>query len=162
MDTDSSGRAYPPLELTSLRPKPGRLTVIRTGIKDSIDEAGPGGLGASSHYGDENFCYEFRVPFADIGGKVADSEPSAKRQVAVGIEIGGLTSAEREMLRSVKRDRGDDIDKRPSGVTGGTFGARRGGPGKAGSQDLESRWHMEAEIHWLVMTLPSRQQGTRR
>ncbi len=103
--------------------------------------------------GHDTYCYELRIPFSAIGGNIAEAVPSKNRKVAVGVEVGGLTSAEREMIRSVKRERGDDIDKRPSGITGGTFGARRGGTGEAGSQSLEDRWKLDPEIHWLVLTL---------
>ncbi len=152
-DTDASGHPYPPGELASLRQVPGRLTVIRMGFKEPTAENSADGPAAESKYAGEHYCYELRIPFADIGGRIAEAAQSKNRKIAVGVEIGGLTSAEREMIRSAKRARGDDIDKRPSGVTGGTFGARRGGTGEAGSQSFEDRWKLDPEIHWLVLNL---------
>lgn len=168
--SDSSGRRSPPQELASLRQFPGQLTVIRSGLKDSIDEDNPDGPGAGSRYYEESFCYELRIPFAEIGGKVAVTDPSKSRKIAIGIQIGGLTDAEMETVQSAMRERMGDTGGMGGSRGGGTMGGggmgggrsggamgggRAGGMGGGKGNGDGSRPPLDAEIKWLSVTLPS-------
>jgi hypothetical protein len=167
--SDPSGRRAPPPELASLRQLPGHLTVIRDGIKEMTNEDEAGGPAAGSRFDDGSFCYELRVPFADIGGKVADTNPSKKRGIAVGIQIGGLTHAEMEMVQSAMRERMGDMGGmgggRGGGGTGGMGGMSGGRGGMGGMGGTGSgrgggtgggdgrRRGLDPEIEWLSVTL---------
>ena len=164
--SDSSGRRSPPQELASLRQFPGHLTVIRSGLKDSIDEDNPDGPGAGSSFNEGSFCYELRIPFAEIGGKFAETDPSKNRRIAIGIQIGGLTDAEKEIVQSAMRERMGDAGGTGGGRGGGAMGGGMGGPpgggmsggrggGMGGGKGDGGRRRPDPEIEWLSVTLPS-------
>jgi len=168
--SDPSGRPAPPPELASLRQLPGHLTVIRMGIKEIGDEGTSEGPGAASSFDDGSFCYELRVPFAEIGGKVAEAAPTATRKVAVGVQIGGLTDAEMEMVQSAMRERMGDMGGMSGGRGGGAMGGMGGdgtgggrgggmaggrGGGMGGGESDGGRRNLDPEIKWLSVRLPS-------
>ncbi len=70
--------------LAEHRPDPGEVTIIRYGVKDVIPEGLPLGANAASAVHDGVFCYEFRIPLAEIGGKVAESEPVKEAKSRAG------------------------------------------------------------------------------
>ena len=161
----ASRNGSPPQDLKNLRQVPGTLTVIRMGVKETGDESDPEGPGAGSRFADGQYCYELRIPFADIGGAVQSKDPSKKRKIAVGIEIGGLTETETEMLQSLRPENtggpggpggvgpgrpGGGMGGMPpagSGMGGGPPGGMEGGP--AGGR----RPGVESDILWLTVTL---------
>ncbi len=164
-ETGTTGRGGPPPSLASMRQVPGRLTVIRMGMKETVDENDPDGPTAASAYNEGVFCYELKIPFAGIGGTVADTSPSKKRKVAIGIQIGGMTEAEMEMLEAAMKEKmgetggmggsrgGGGMGGGRSGGSMGGMGGGRGGGGTDGrGGDMRSR--MNPEIEWLSVTLP--------
>ena len=120
------------------------------------------------------FCYELKIPIADIGGKIADASPSKRRQVAIGVQIGGMTKAEMKSLQAAMKEEigssggqgsrggGGMGSGPPSGMGGGGLGGMGGGmSGKGGMDgggmgggggDVRSR--LDPEIEWLSLTLP--------
>ena len=167
-ETGTTGRGGPPPSLASMRQVPGRLTVIRMGMKETGDESDADGPTAASAFNEEIFCYELKIPFADIGGKVADASPSKKRQVAIGIQIGGMTEAEMEMLQAAMKEKmgetGGMGGDRGGGGMGGMGGGRGGGGmgdmgggrggGEMGGRGGDMRSRMNPEIEWLSVNLP--------
>ena len=168
-ETGTTGRGGPPPSLASMRQVPGRLTVIRMGMKETGDESDLDGPTAASAFNEEVFCYELKIPFADIGGQIADANPSKQRKVAIGIQIGGMTKAEMEMLGAAMREKMGSMGGQggrggggtgggpPSGMGGGGMGGMGGGRGGGGTDgrggDMRSR--MNPEIEWLsVILLP--------
>jgi len=158
----------PPRDMRSLakqRPDPGTLTVIRHGVKDVIPEGHPPGPNAASAIHDGVFCYEFRIPLAEIGGKVADRNPSKKRTVALGIQIGGTTKAERESIEAALEDSLGRGGGPPAGDVGGMGGGRPGGMGGGGRGGMggmggggrsgpppdgsDAQKRLNPEIHWV-------------
>ena len=147
--------------LAEHRPDPGKLTVIRYGVKDVIPEGLPLGPNAASAIHDGVFCYEFRIPLAEIGGKVADQKPSKKRKIAVGIQIGGTTDAERENIEVAIQDSLGRGGGPPSGDAGGMGGGGRGGMGGMGGGGRsgpprdrdEIKKRLDPEIQWLNIQL---------
>jgi hypothetical protein len=167
------GRGGPPPSLASMRQVPGQLTVIRMGMKETGNENDAGGSTAASAFNEGVFCYELKIPFADIGGKIADASPAKKRQVAIGVQIGGMTQAEMETLQAAMREEmgsaggtggrggGGMGSGPPSGMGGGGIGGMSGmsgmggggrGGGGGGGGDMRNR--MDPEIEWLSVTLP--------
>ena len=168
------GRGGPPPSLASMRQVPGQLTVIRMGMKETGNENDAGGPTAASAFNEGVFCYELKIPFADIGGKIADASPAKKRQVAIGVQIGGMTQAEMETVQAAMKEKmgstggtggrgGGMGGGPPSGMGGGGVGGMGGGMGAAGGMggggmgggrggDMRSR--MDPEIEWLSVTLP--------
>jgi len=71
-ESETSGRSGPPPSLASMRQVPGRLTVIRMGMKETVDENDPDGPMAASAHNEGVFCYELKIPFAGIGGTIAE------------------------------------------------------------------------------------------
>jgi hypothetical protein len=135
-ETGTTGRGGPPPSLASMRQVPGRLTVIRMGMKETVDENDPDGPTAASAHNEGVFCYELKIPFAGIGGTIADTSPSKKRKVAIGIQIGGMTEAEMEMLEAAMKEK--------MGETGGMHGwqswrRRHGRPRRRHAQPDEPR-----------------------
>jgi len=174
-ETDRSGtpgRGGPPPELASMRQVPGELTVIRMGVKEMRIEDDTDGPTAASAFHEGVFCYELKVPFTDIGGKIAGASSTKKRQVAIGVQIGGMTKAEMESFQAAIKEemgslggsggRGGGMGGgTPSGMGGGGIGGMGGGMGAAGGMgggrgggggDMRSQ--MDPEIHWLSVTLP--------
>jgi len=174
----TSGRSGPPPSLASMRQVPGQLTVIRMGMKETWDENETAGPTAASAFHEGVFCYELKIPIADIGGKIADADPAKKRQLAIGVQIGGMTQAEMETLQAAMREEmgsaggsagrgaGGMGGGPPSGMGGGGIGGMgggmgssggmgggRGGGGMGGSGD-DMRNRMDPEIEWLSVTLP--------
>ncbi|RLE20491.1 MAG: hypothetical protein DRJ61_14350 [Acidobacteria bacterium] len=169
--SDRSGRQSPSQGFGSPPQIPGQLTVIRMALKDTGGEDNPDGPSAASSYSEGSFCYELRIPFAEIGGKVAETDPSKKRKIAIGIQIGGLTKAEKEMRRaqSAMREPTDDMGGmgggrggkgtggggRGGGMGGGRGGGTGGGRGDGGSRYLD----FDPKIEWLSLTLPPATRG---
>lgn len=125
------------------RPRPGELTVIRFGVKEIVSEGHPAGPEAASAFHDGVYCYELRIPLLQIGGKAASTRPTKTRRIAVGIQIGGTTKAERESIESGLQDSlgrgGGPIstgrgDGGPGGGTGGGGLGGIGGPGGGGGR----------------------------
>ena len=148
-----------------MRQVPGRLTVIRMGMKETVDENDPDGPTAASAHNEGVFCYELKIPFAGIGGTIADTSPSKKRKVAIGIQIGGMTEAEMEMLEAAMKEKmgetggmggsrgGGGMGGGRSGGSMGGMGGGRGG-GDMGGRGGDTRNRMNPEIEWLSVTLP--------
>ena len=88
-----------------MRQVPGQLTVIRMGMKETGDENGAAGPTAASSFNDGVFCYELKIPIADIGGKIAGASPAKKRLVAIGVQIGGMTEAEMETMQAEMKEK---------------------------------------------------------
>jgi hypothetical protein len=166
--SETSGRSDPPPSLASMGQEPGQLTVIRMGVKETADENNSEGPSAASAFNEGVFCYELKIPFADIGGKVADANPTKDRQVAIGIQIGGMTEAEMETVQAAMKERMGStggtggrgggmggIGGRPPG--GGGMGSMGGGsPGGAmGGHGGGPRSRMDPEIEWLLITMPA-------
>ncbi len=169
--SDTSGRGGPPPSLASMRQIPGELTVIRMGMKEMKDENDTAGPTAASAFSEGVFCYELKIPIADIGGKIADAGPAKK--VAIGVQIGGLTQAEMESTQASMREKmggtggqggrsgGGMGGGPPSGMGGGGIGGMGGGMGPSGGmggggmggggEDMRSR--LDPEIEWLSVTL---------
>jgi hypothetical protein len=167
------GRSGPLPSLASIRQAPGQLTVIRMGMIETIDEDDTAGPSAASAFNDGVFCYELKIPFTDIGGKIAEADPTRDRKVAVGVQIGGMTQAEMETLQATMREErgsmGGPGDRSgggmgagpPSGMGGGGIGGMggpgmggRGSGGMGGSPDRDMHNRMDPEIEWLAVTLP--------
>ena len=170
----ASGRGGPPPSLASMRQVPGELTVIRMGMKETVDENDTAGPTAASAFNEGVFCYELKIPFADIGGKIADASPAKKRQLAIGVQIGGMTQAEMEIAQAAMREEMGSMGGQggqagggmgggaPSGMGGGGIGGMGGGMsgmggmgggrGAGGGGDMRSQ--MDPEIKWLSVTLP--------
>jgi len=170
--SDASARGGPPPSLASMRQVPGELTVIRMGLKEMKTETGDAGPTAASAFNEGVFCYELKIPFADIGGKIADASPAKKRQVAIGVQIAGMTQAEMETLQAAMREEMGGTGGRggggmgggpPSGMGGGGVGGMGGsmggmggkGGGGMGGPGGDPRSQMDPEIEWLSITLPS-------
>jgi hypothetical protein len=161
----TSGRGGPPPSLAIMRQVPGQLTVIKMGMKEMIDENDTAGPTAASAFIEGVFCYELKIPFADIGGKIADTSSEKKRQVAIGVQIGGMTQAEMETLQAaMKEERGSMGGPGgrggggmgggpPSGMGGGGMGGM-GSAGMYGGRGGDMHSQMDPEIQWLSVTLP--------
>lgn len=162
---NSAARPYGPLpgSLAGMPPTPDELTVIRAGLKESVPRGAIDLPAAGATVVDDSFCYELRIPIADIGGKVSSTPASRKRQVAIGLQPGGLTEAEREFIQSQMRaPRGDMMPGRgggmgggggrpPGGMGGGGAGGGHGGMRGEGREEWRQR--LEPEITWLEITL---------
>jgi hypothetical protein len=179
-DTEGSetpGRGGPPPSLASMRQVPGQLTVIRMGMKETGNENDTAGPTAASAFNEGVFCYELKIPIADIGGKIADASPAEKRQLAIGVQIGGMTQAEMESLQAAMREKmgatggqggqggggmgggapagmgGGGIGGMGGGMSGmGGMGGGRGGGGMGGGEG-DPRSQTDVEIEWLSVTL---------
>jgi len=121
-------------QLSGIRTEAGELTVIRMGTKEVGPEDSNEGSAAASAVDGESFCYELRIPIADIGGKVAEKAPAKQRKIAVGIQIGGMTEAERELVQSEMRQARDQMaaGRGSGGIGGMSGGGGLGGVGGAG------------------------------
>jgi hypothetical protein len=100
------------LTLEGTRQLPGELTIVRMGETAMFDESDAGGVAAASAINDGVYCYEFRVPFSEVGGKVAAASAAKERKLAVGIVLGGLTKAEEKELKDELDDRMDENQRR--------------------------------------------------
>lgn len=173
-ESGASGQGGPPPSLASMRQVPGQLTVIRMGMKEIGTENEPGGPVAASAFNEGIFCYELKIPFSEIGGKIADASPDKKRQAAIGIQIGGMTGTEMEMLQAAMREkmgsmggtggrggggRGGMGGGGMGGMGGGGMGGMSGGRGGGGTggRDGDMRSRMDPKIEWLSITLPQHQ-----
>jgi hypothetical protein len=175
-ESGAAGRGEPPASLASLRQVPSELTVIRRGRKETVKEDDPAGPTAASAFNEGVFCYELKIPIAEIGGKVTNANPAKQRHVAIGVQIGGMTRAERETLQAAMKEKVGSVGGSgsrgggmggalPSGMGGGGIGgmgggmsgmggqgAGRGGGGQGGGgEDMRSR--IEPEIKWLSVSL---------
>jgi len=170
----ASGRGGPPPSLASMRQVPGELTVIRMGMKETVDENDTAGPTAASAFNEGVFCYELKIPIADIGGKIADASPAKKRQLAIGVQIGGMTQAEMELAQAAMREKMGSMGGQggqsgggmgggaPSGMGGGGIGGMGGGMsgmggmggGRGGGSGRDMRSQIDPEIKWLSVILP--------
>jgi len=155
------GRRRPPNR--GPRQAPGTLTVIVDGLKDDVPETNPGGPTAASAVADDVYAFELAIPLQDVGGKVAGRVPDKKREIALGIEIGGLTEGEKEMMREAMGDRGGmggggTGGMRPGGGGGGRGGGGMGrggmgGGGRGGPGGDRVERLLGGEIVWVKVTL---------
>jgi len=169
-DRSSDGGGWsPPQDLVAMRAEPGELVVIRDGVKDVITDFDPSRFHAASTYIDGVFAYELRLPIDEIGGRVAETPASEPRELAIGIQVGGLTEAEKELIQKTMLERRSSMggsggmDGRPSGGGGGRPSGGmggKGGMGGSGGGGLRSGGHggsrpqLDPEIEWLIVTLP--------
>jgi hypothetical protein len=166
-DEPQEGRHAPPRPAgpESMRTHADQLTRIRLGVKETVEQGRDVEPAAASAAGDQGFCYELRIPIADIGGKVAAQAPPETRTIAVGIQIGGLTKAEAEAAEEGPPGMpgGGGPPPRDSGVGRGGMGGMggMGGPG-GGSPPMggppgggpgEMRKRLDPEITWLKVVL---------
>jgi hypothetical protein len=94
-----------------------------------------------------------------LGGKVAGRAPDKKREIALGIEVGGLTEGEKEMMREAMGDRGGmgggggtgGMGRGGGGGGRGGGGMGRGGRGGPGGDRMERL--LGGEIVWVKVTL---------
>lgn len=154
----------PPREMTDMQPKVGELIVIRDGIKETITETDSTRFQAASTSVDGVYAYELQIPMDEIGGKVADTPPTETRKLAVGIQLGGLTEAEKELME----ERMGHMREQQGGMSGGTggrgggMGGRGGGMGGPGGGGMGGRPGgqgggrptLDPDIDWLVVELP--------
>lgn len=147
---------------------PGQLTIIRMSLKETVDEGSLVGPGAASKFDEGIFTYELRVPLAEIGGSFAEKAPSKTRKIAVGIQLGGLTEAEKVLRNersSMGRSGGGSVTiggggggmggGRGGGMGGGMGGGRGGGMGGGrGGGPGNGRPNADTKIEWLSLTLP--------
>jgi hypothetical protein len=159
--------------ISHLRTEPGELTIIRFGVKEVVPEGLTSGPAAASAVDDGVFIYEVSVPLMDIGGKVADAPATKKRRVAVGIQIGGTTEAERESIVDALEDSigrtggfaGGTRGGSPGGGSGGGgFGGRGGGGGMGGmgggtggrppqGEGGPPKSRLDPRIEWVILEL---------
>ncbi len=159
----------PPQDLMAMRAEPGELVVIRDGVKDVITDTDPSRFHAASTQIDGVYAYELRLPIDEIGGRVAETPTSEPRELAIGIQIGGLTEAEKELMQTAMQEKRNSMGGsggmggrssgggggRSSGGMGGKggMGGSGGGGSRAGGHG-GSRPQLDPEIEWLIVTLP--------
>jgi hypothetical protein len=141
------------------------LTRIRLGVKETVEQGTEGEPAAASAASGQGFCYELRIPIADIGGKVAALASTEPRRIAVGIQIGGLTEAEAEAATGVPHDMAGGGGPPPGdsggghggvGGMGGMGGPAGGGPpmgGPPGGGPGAAGKRRDPEISWLELVL---------
>jgi hypothetical protein len=144
------------------RTRPDELTRIRFGVKEPVARTSDAEPAAASAAVEDGFCYELRIPIADIGGKVAAQAPVETRKIALGIQIGGLTEAEAEAMESAPPEMPGGGGAPPGGGGGarggmggmggpGGGGPSMGGPPGGGPGGMKKR--ARAEIVWLTVVL---------
>jgi hypothetical protein len=169
--SETSGHSGPPPSLASMRHVPGQLTVIRMGVKETIAENNSEGPTAASALIEGVFCYELKIPFADIGGRVANTDPTRERKIAIGIQIGGMTEAEMETAQAAMQERTGSRGETGGrgGEMGGMGGRPPGGGGMGGMGGMsggspggamvgrggDPRSRMSPQVEWLSITLPA-------
>jgi hypothetical protein len=149
---------------------PGTITVINGETQEVFAESSDStGLKAASALQDGVYCFELAVPLQMIGGKVSEQPEDKDRQLRVGVEIGGLSDAEREAMKEQMEEmRGKRMGMgmgmggrggmgggmgggRGGGMGGGMGGGRGGGMGPGG---MGGRSGMrESKPEWLKVTL---------
>jgi len=159
----------PPQDLMAMRAEPGELVIIRDGAKDVITDTDPSRFQAASTQIDGLYAYELRLPIDEVGGRVAEAPASEPRELAIGIQIGGLTEAEKETMQNAmqeKRNSMGDSGGRGGRSSGGGGGRSSGGMGGKGGMGGSggggsrsgghggSRPQLDPEIEWLIVTLP--------
>jgi len=158
------GGFEPPAAMTAMRPKADELVVIRDGLKETVPTDDASSFGAASAETDGVFAYELEIPFAEIGGKVADRPSTKPRKLAVGVQVGGLTEAEQELVEGTMEQMREERGGRGGGMGGrgggmGGMGGRGGGMGGrgmgSGGPPGGGRPSLDADIDWLVVTLPA-------
>ena len=95
-------------------------------------------IASASIVNEGQFFYELKIPFADIGGKIADANQDKKRQVAIGVQIGGMTEAEMEFAQATMREKMGESGGRGSGGMGGGAGGSSASASAAGVVDAVS------------------------
>jgi len=144
------------LRVHTPRQQPGEVTIIVNGTKESGSEASLRGVVAASALTDGTFAYEIEVPLAVIGGAVADTAADHERKLRVGVQLGGLTRAEREFQ--------ENLWETGQLAAAGMLGGSSGGPGAAGmpgavglgtrSGRFRKRSVLEDKTIWLTVVLP--------
>jgi len=163
-DGSQEGRQPPPRPAgpDRMRTHADQLTRIRLGVKETVEQGPAVEPAAASAAGDQGFCYELRIPIADIGGRAAAQAPFESRKIAVGIQIGGLTEAEAEAAEGAPPDMPGDGGPPPGGGMGGMGGmGSMGGPGGGGlpmggppgGGPGEMGKRVKPEITWLTVVL---------
>ena len=158
---EGRGRPVPPEGIELSRPEIGVVTVIRDGIKESIAD-GESRFQAGSTSVDGVYAYELQISMDEIGGKIADTPATELRKLAVGIQLGGLTEAEKKLMeeragqmREQQGGRGGGMGG-PSGGMGGPGGGMGGLGGGRGGRSGGSgggRPSLDSKIDWLVVEL---------
>ncbi len=128
----------------------GALEVVRDGEVERTIAAGTAedGPSAASDVVDGSFVYELRLPLGELGP--GSQTGGSERRVALGIQIGGLTEGERELLK----------DHRRSGrarMGGGTRGGAVRGRGLPPGAGLRPEGLQPGSTLWIevVMDVPA-------
>ncbi len=147
-------------------PEPGTVVVISGDGSDAKPEQLPGGPVAASALADGVYCYEVAVPLRMVGGELERQPATAERRLELGLQIGGLSDAERRAMRGGHRGWGG----LHLGLGGG--GGEMEGRGRGrGSEEREPREGrdsgpaggrtdvLQASPRWLEVVLPPMPSG---
>lgn len=108
-------------------PKPGNIAVVRGGESDLRPETREQGPSATSAVSDGLYCYELRIPLAEIPGFTGGSDAKGITTVSLGIQLGGPAFAGRG-----RGPAGRGGSSGGMGGPGGGMGGRRGMGGMGG------------------------------
>jgi hypothetical protein len=105
--------------------KPGLITVFTVDGGYMLPENNLEGPAAASARIADRFCYEFLIPLAQIGGKVAKKPAHTTRTLKLGIQLGGLSEEEQQQMKDLMREfRGGGDYRGPGGGIGSGPGGR--------------------------------------
>jgi len=132
---------------------------VTTSASETID-----GIAAASSLTDGQYCYELRVPLALLARELAEDAATYPASVSLGLEIGGLTTDERQQQRRHSGSPGGGFTMNLGGVRIGRGGDARGGRGErsggpghgsAGRDEMAIVHGPALEPVWLTVKLPS-------
>ena len=131
---DGGGYRLPPgaapVEDAPTPPKPGNIMVVRGDASDLRPETAPEGPSASSTVTDDLFCYELRIPLAEIPGFAPTAGSDGSADLSLGIQLGGPSVAGRGLGPGGRGGFGGGMG---GGMNGGMSG-RGGGLGSPGGR----------------------------
>lgn len=102
--------------------QPGTLTIFEGDKMRVVYEDNEHGPRAASALRDGVYGYEMLIPLKMIGGKVARMAAGEPGTLRIGIEIGGMSSSERKVMRERAGDRGEQVRVRGGAGDGGEVG----------------------------------------
>jgi hypothetical protein len=162
----------PKISMDLVRQVPGDVTVVRMGETESYPEDNEVGPSAASAVTEGNYCYELRIPFAEMGGKIATANPGKKRQLAIGVILGGLTKEEQKALQKdiqeqMKDQQGSTSSRsrstyndprrfrdRTDSMSGMSGMERDRSANQSAAYAARNQAAIEQATRWLLITLP--------
>lgn len=133
-------------------PAPGMIEIEQGGTITRVAENRPDGIAAGSAAGGDVYCYEYRLPLADLFAGPLPEGGVNGRIVSLEVESGDMTDEMRQQMMQQGGGRGGGMGGGMGGGRGGGMGGGRGG-GMGGPGGMQGSGGRDPDPKKLQVTI---------